>query len=302
MQLSILIPTLGRQTLQPVLFALTRCDGWATVQPEVVVVLDAPQVTDRQVWEQTQARYAHVLQMRFLESTGADRSAARNIAIDAARGEVLCFLGDDTLPTPAWLQHLTGFFMSHPEPTTALLGTALWTPVLLADPFHRWLLGSVQFQLPAYQSAFTRVWRGIQGYYYPTWRDFHTACVAVPRALLGEERFSERFTGWGFEDTELGYRLWQRGMQLHYLPEWTVYHDHLQTPEAVWQRTRESRHNAAIFESLYPELPILPRGVKRTVLTFILQLLRPLVWGCERLGLAPRLRWWYCWKRAWLGR
>ena len=114
--------------------------------------------------------------------------------------------------------------------------------------------------------------------------------------MIGSSRFFERFTGWGFEDIEFGYRLIKKGLRLHYDELCEVLHDHPQTLEGMCKNYRNARKNAKIFESLHSEVSILPRGRRRLTLKI-------LVWlaGFFPKRQFPQIFWLREWKKAWLG-
>jgi hypothetical protein len=105
------------------------------------------------------------------------------------------------------------------------------------------------------------------------WAFFSTCNASIARkALLDAGLFDEAFTGWGFEDTELGYRLQIIGMQFRPLLEPVPYH--LESEE--WDMTEAEslyhlpadkmaafRRNAAHFAGKYPDDRLLQRLLKR---------------------------------------
>lgn len=208
---------------------------------------------------------------------------ARNLGLDAATGDVIALIGDDTIPQSDWLAQIFKFHIDHPETEAAMLGKISWTPALAVDSLHRWLENHAQFD-------FKNIAR-----HGATWRHFYTSNISFKKSLLGgDERFSSAFEGWGFEDTELGYRLHGRGMLLRFEKKCEVVHDHEQRWEDVLRQTRSARKNAEKFEQLHSELEILPCGRK-------LRLLR-LAIGFSKLIPTQRARWWREWKSAWIGK
>ncbi len=163
-------------------------------------------------------------------------------------------------------------------------GKVSWTAELAADPFHQWLDRGVQFDF------------GYLKHHSPDWRHFYTSNVSFKRSLLGRELFRTKFVGWGFEDSEFGYRLMKKGMELSYDPECEVLHDDPQTLEGVLRRTKEARENAKRFETMHPEVRILPRGMKRLLLEVALVL------ALVVMPLRIQVYWWWEWKKAWLGK
>lgn len=275
MKLSIIIPTVGRETLGPVLEALHACQDFDVIDPEIIVVFDGPNHV---------ALNSHDDDLLVFE-TGkkVGVSGVRNFGIQKARGEVIVFLQDDTIPDPDWLRKVHAWHEAHPEPRLALLGRVHWTEALAKDRFHQWLDRGVQFDFPSLEKGKK-----------PDWRHFYTANISLKKEFLGDDLFDENFTGWGFEDAELGYRLSKRGLKINFDEEIKVYHDHEQSLTGLVSRTKSASANAAYFESLYPELTIRPTGFKRQFLEFF-------IWITKPLDSRPEWHWWRHWKAAWLG-
>ena len=126
------------------------------------------------------------------------------------------------------------------------------------------------------------------------WSNFYTSNVSIKREFLEENRFFAGFTGWGFEDSEFGYRLYKKGMNLIYDKDCIVYHDHKQNIDDVCRNFGNARKNALIFEKLNPELLIIPRGNKLKVLKYLIKaakFISPII---------SEVKWWYMWKEAWI--
>ncbi|MCF7846926.1 MAG: glycosyltransferase family 2 protein [Candidatus Gracilibacteria bacterium] len=276
--ISIIIPTLGRKTLFPVLRRIVACDGYDRFRPEILVVFDGE--VDPEKRKMIKKIDQKIKILRTKEKKFA--SGARNLGLEKATGDIIAFLGDDTLPRDQWLVRLERFHRIHPEKKSALLGRISWTPALARDAFHRWLQNNAQF-----------AFRSIEKH-GANFRHFYTSNISLKKALIEEDRFSEKFKGWGFEDIEFGYRMAQKGMRLFFDPEWEVLHDHAQTPEQVWNNTRNARKNAHVFESLHPELEVLPRGFR----LYVLRAFLPIAWFVA--PFYPPAEWWYEWKKNWL--
>jgi glycosyltransferase involved in cell wall biosynthesis len=55
--------------------------------------------------------------VRLIRSEGAGAAAARNRALDSARGDVVAYLDDDNVMAPLWLHGVAWAFQVHPERT-----------------------------------------------------------------------------------------------------------------------------------------------------------------------------------------
>jgi GT2 family glycosyltransferase len=275
MKLSIIIPTIGRKTLQRVLSAIVNSNDFETIAPEIIVVRDA---VEGPFLSQLETEFPQVIFLTTKEKSYS--GGARNVGLDKATGEVIVFLGDDTIPQSDWLRRVFDFHQSHPENEVALLGLISWTKELVCDSFHQWLENNAQF-------AFRSILK-----HGADWRHFYTSNISLKKELIGEERFSDQFTGWGFEDTEFGYRLFKKGMKISFLPECEVLHDHKQEENRVWEQTRNARKNAMIFEKLHPGISILPRGAKYFLLKSLIVL--------SYLIPTQKMKWWREWKKKWI--
>ena len=171
------------------------------------------------------------------------------------------------LPTPGCLEAHFRFHIHNTKLTDVALGKVDWSPDLTVTPFMHWLTTSgVQFKFDDLKSGGQT-----------DFRRFYTANISIKSAFLGSERFDERFHGWGFEDTGLGYRLTKKGMELKYFPEALVHHYHPMTDEKLEQRMRSAGRNAVLFEKIHPKAHIIPGSSKRLIQKAIATLL-PWTW------------------------
>src|SRR4051812_35988325 len=92
---SIVIPTIGRDSLRWLLAALEQMPGIDGIQ--IIVVDDRPKSPSELVLESE-----HPLVV--LRSGGRGPAAARNVGWRAATSRWVAFLDDDVLPHPYWLR------------------------------------------------------------------------------------------------------------------------------------------------------------------------------------------------------
>lgn len=194
----------------------------------------------------------HVLDLKVFTQNNAGQGVARNLGIERSGGEILLFLGDDMLPKPDLLERHYRFHSANLEKERSALGKVTWHPEIRVSRFMRWLTHSgVQFK-------FHDLSHGEQTDF---WR-FYTANISIKRELLGRERFDQDFSGWGFEDAELGYRLQEKGMELIYLPAALAEHFHKIDATSLFERQFAAGKNAVLFQKKHPEEAILPTGAK----------------------------------------
>jgi GT2 family glycosyltransferase len=227
--LSVVIPTYRRPVqLSRTLEALAR----QTAAPESFEVI----VVDNDASAAPRAEPG----VRWLRESRKGASAARNAGWRAARAPVVLFLGDDILAGRELVElHLT-FHARCPEDTAGLLGHVRWAEELRPTTFMRWLERG-------FQSDYGR----LDGGEAPWWGDFTTSQVSVKRSLLERAGgFDEERFPFLYEDTELGYRLHQLGLRLHYEPR--ARSEHLHRPDL--EEWRERMSVVAAAERRFSEL------------------------------------------------
>ena len=274
MKLTIIIPTLGRtEKLKKVINAITLCEDYNNTNPEIIIIYNGTQTQKQETYKNQN--------IKILQTKKQGASTARNIGLQKTKGEIIAFIGDDTIPTKTWLQELIKFHKTNPQPNIALLGKVSWTPELEKDPFHQWLENNGQFTYKKLKNT------------PPTYKNFYTSNISLKKSFINKEQFSEQFKGWGFEDTEFGYRLSKKGLKIKYNKNCEVIHDHKQTLENFLKNTKSARKNAKIFETIHPELKILPKGPKLLILKTAILLTTPLT------PFSKKINWWREWKKAW---
>lgn len=165
----------------------------------------------------------------IIRSSHAGRSHARNIAINSATADVLLLLADDILLRPNALQLHLLFHAEHPEASAAALGCVVWDPRIHPTPLMDWMMhGGQQNDYDAILGASTC---SAEHYFYGSF-------VSIKRRFLGETRFSESFSEYGWEDLELGSRLHNQGLILHVLHGALALHRHRYTAEEIMRRQR----------------------------------------------------------------
>jgi len=163
--------------------------------------------------------------LRVIRQDHRGRARARNVGALAAAGSVLLFLDADVRPTPgiiaAHLQHhRDGSAVAvqgrvRPDPS-ALTTTFMRARHLLPDlTVRRRVRLSPMHLTAANLSVSAEAFRRVGG-------------------------FDETFTGYGWEDIDLGWRLARAGVLLRYDPQAAVWHDHVETLEELLPKWRES--------------------------------------------------------------
>jgi GT2 family glycosyltransferase len=277
--LSVVIPTKDRaDALARTLDAL---DAQSAGSGELEVIVIDNGSSDGTV-EQVRERVQGPLPIRLLEQPSDGPAAARNAGAAAARGEVLLFLGDDTEPADKDL--LAGHLELHrarTEPTYGVLGRITWTPRKPVTPFMHWLEnGGPQFHYAEIDAGPVNP----AGYFY-------SSHASLKRSIV--ERvggFDERFPTAAVEDTELGVRLADAGLELDYHPELLVHHDHPTTPAQSLRRSVAVGRSAALYNQVRPDRPHPGVQAPRGLAWSAVRAAAPLLGALGRLPLPRRLR------------
>lgn len=260
MRFSVVIPTYNRSD------KLDRCLGALAHQIfphdayEVVVVDDGS--TDAAL-PAVLEKWNRRLSLRFFHQKNQGQGIARNVGIKHATGDIVVFLGDDSIVTPLFLHHHDLLHKKHAgaQFPVGVLGKTVWDPGLPHTPFMDWVTNgsSIFGRFGGHQFAYEKLDRGAS----PDFNFFYTSNLSIPRALLKKEHFDPDFKKYGWEDIELGYRLEKKyGLKLFYAPKALAYHDHLLTEETLVPRMEAIGRSAVFFHSKHPALKKVPTGLK----------------------------------------
>jgi GT2 family glycosyltransferase len=183
---------------------------------------------------------------RYVRQDNRGPAAARNRGWAAARGEIVAFTDDDTVPDRRWLVDLVEWFEAHPE--AGAVGGAI-------QPLRSGFLADfVQLDRLVGHGADQR---GV--------RFLVTANAAFRRwALERVGGFDESFATPAAEDTDLSFRLRAAGVPLHTCAGAVVLHDHRTTlGELVETYFKHGRG----FQALARSHPGIGAGPARTLAT-----------------------------------
>lgn len=221
--------------------------------------------------------------VRLVRQPQRGRAAARNLGAAQAAAPVLLFIDADVRPVPGMIEaHLRHY---RDGARLGVQGRTLQHPSTLTTTFMR-----ATNLLP---DLTVRRRKDLSPLHVIT-RNFSVAAAAF-REVGG---FDEAFAGYGWEDIELGLRLRQAGVSLHYEPEALAYHHHIQSLEDLLPKLRQAGEGAVyfwqkhgrparlgLFLEIHPALLPLKWLVYRTaVITRLLHALRPVA---ERHQILP---------------
>jgi GT2 family glycosyltransferase len=217
-KLTVVIPSAGRwDELAQTLDALAGVD--------VVVVVDGHEhVVPASLTGRSSVRFVTV------EHDGP--AAARNAGAAVAEGELLLFLGDDTIPSPGLVERHLARHTAEPSDRVAVLGRVLWHPRVARRRVNSWLEWSgSQFDYASLEQLESGADVG--------WGRFYTANVSLKRSLFEEVGgFDTDFKAAAYEDIDFGWRAAELGMALRFEPDAVALHLHPYSLEAARGRFR----------------------------------------------------------------
>ncbi len=238
--------------------------------------------------------------LRRLYQSNRGQAAARNLGISEATAGIILFTDDDIIPAPVLLAEHLRWHDQHPEREAAVLGYVEWSPEVRPTPFMKWL----GLDGPLFGYGWIQGKVEVDGFLF-----FYTCNLSLKTELLRQTgTFDEDFGGYGWEDTELGYRLRKNGMRLFYNPAALAYHyKHVTFAEACrraekvelawrifeqkeagrWLRSYQAQQKAAEVRrsALGRASALVPQWIKSSVLSpfkLLLDTQIPLPWRVYR--------------------
>ncbi len=255
--IAVVIPTCNRRAiLERTLDALAD----QTHRDLHVVVVDDGSTDD--TWEWLQARTERersaaaapgavtgaVPRLSIARQENLGQGAARNHGLRLVGGGLVLFLGDDVIPRRECVaEHLKAHETAAGQ--RAVVGFIDWrrsemkvTPAL------------EMVNLEGHQFGFARMKPEAE----VPFACFYTSNLSLPRDLLGDDPFDRKFSSYGWEDIELGYRLSLCGVKLYYHPAAAAEHLHPMTLRDLFHRQRLVGRGLRSLMSLHPKLARTP--------------------------------------------
>jgi len=267
MQISVVIPTYNRAAvLKECIYSLNKQD-LPKNQFEVIIVDDGSRDDTAKIAKDI-IRELNGMNITYVRQKNKGQGIARNTGIRKAKGEVILLIGDDLMATKDLLsEHLKIHFL-HPEDNAAVLGFTSWDPRLHLSPVMKWMVNgsSVLGKFGGHQFAYEK----LRGKEEADYNFFYTINISLKRNILQKYPFDPEFSGYGWEDIELGYRLQKKtGMKIYYNPQAIGYHYHVINEPEMLERMYNIGKASWIIHNKYPELRKVPSGGKLILLRII---------------------------------
>lgn len=183
---------------------------------------------------------------------GIKPTEARNNAIKIAKGKILIFLDGDMVPKPDLVKK---HFEAHDKPNLIVAGNRLWRGVIdknvlklikgkqiasiINDLHHHWPVDVDTKRREELEHKRRQEWLNSTN----PWRVCFSCNLSAPNNP--EVYFDENYEGWGNEDWELAYRLYNNGYKPVYLDDAIAFH--LETSRAITNVFRTKRHEEIVM-------------------------------------------------------
>lgn len=257
MKASIIMPTYNSVNLIiPCLISLNHQVLEEGNSFEVIVVDDGSNDGTGEAIQELAPKYE--LKYFYIDRTlASSRAAARNLGLAEAGGEVVLFLDGDHLVPPHFVQEHLKYHQEREDLVVIGFRNYLTTNEIdleeLRTGFRYDLLPE---QTPADRllavDAFSEKMNNLE----TVWYFFFTCNASVRRQSIQEAGlFHEDFKGWGLEDCELAYRLYQQGLTFVYAKNALIYHMY-HPSEFNEDRYRSWLRNLHTFQKLHPSIDV----------------------------------------------
>jgi len=224
--ISIIIPTSRyRSFIKEILAFLNEEASYLDERIEVIIVKDG--IDNRLEWENLSFNN-FTLHVFYQNHEGP--AAARNLGIRKAKGDIICFLDDDSLPQKNWLYEIT-------------------------LPFYQGNADIVSGKIISYNQTKNLPYLLEKSVYKPQKR-FATSNIAYRRKVFDKiGLFDTRFRLASWEDNDLGVRARLAGFRHIYNPQAVVKHQHEESLEEFKEKALRNGRGLAIFLKKYFSLP-----------------------------------------------
>jgi glycosyltransferase involved in cell wall biosynthesis len=234
MRISVIVPTHNRAAFLP-----RMVGAWLAqdAEFELIIINDGSSDDTKAVLDGMSN--AHV---RVVHQVNAGPAVARNRGFELARGDAVLFCDDDIVPEPgfvrAHLQALSRF------PNDASVSRVRVPDEVVMTPFQAFWRDRMHAGTDRLRTAQDMGWGG-----------FWFASLCILRNRLPNPAFSESF-GYGWEDHELGWRLWRAGVRARFNTDAIAWHVDAVTLEGMMAKWRLLGRTAWKFVGAHPNFTV----------------------------------------------
>jgi len=193
---------------------------------EIIVINDGSKDNTAEIV--SKMAYQHK-SIKLINQKNMGPGGSRNTGIKAATGDIICILSSDTYADKNWMKNIATIFSEDPK-----IGV-IQGPIL---PYK-------EITIPFYHIFSIKA---------PNW-NFPTAAIAYRASAVEEagKYFDAELSHYG-DDTDIAWRILNKGYTSKWLPETTAYHDII--PKRFWSEIKASKdgHRLVLLFKKRPEL------------------------------------------------
>lgn len=261
MNLSVIIPTYNRA--DELKICLEKLLNQKEKDFEIIVVDDGSTDHTKDVLKELTTHHSPLIALR---QSNSGQAIARNRGVMEAKGEIILFGQDDIWVEPDFLKKHLEAHQKHSQENVVVLGYSTWSPepgweanegqMVEVNDYMKFLECGWQFGYRFLKPGFVQ--------HAQPYKFFYTSNISMKKSFFEKEKFDEGFKAYGWEDMELGYRLWKNhGMKLFYEPLAKAYHHHFIPESDLPKKMRAVGKSASHFKKLHPEAWVVPTGFRK---------------------------------------
>jgi len=253
MLISVVIPVYFRTAwLEKCFSALSAQDKPNNFEMEVMVVDDGS--PNGEEIEKIVGKFKNRLKINYLYQDKRGPAAAKNLGINRSKGEIVCFIDDDSICSKDWVSQILKEFSRDAS------------------------IGIVNGKLLSYYRDDNSLAFLLEQSVYKPRKSWATCNIAYRRGVFESVGlFDERYRLASWEDNDFGFRAsWLGGIKHVYCPEAVIYHAHEQTFDEFREKGLRSGSGLGVFfRKFFLTHPALAVGVVLIIIKDIYLIFHP---------------------------
>jgi glycosyltransferase involved in cell wall biosynthesis len=259
MFVSVIIPSYNKEKRLGLVLHTLGIQNCGMERFEVIVVDDGSTDHTRDIVRSYQKSTS--LNIEYLYQLNKGRSAARNGGIRMAKGDIIIFLDDDRIVRENFINEHLRFYINKRNMNFVVLGKRMCLFLsnfeVLFQEYQRIIQKNPEelFKKAREEHYYWKKAKSVTELAGISWMSFVTGNLSVGADLIRKVGlFDEGFQGWGYEDIELGYRLWKEGTRFFINEAAINYHlEHLRNRRELEE---DIARNRTYLLNIHPEFPM----------------------------------------------
>jgi hypothetical protein len=215
--ISVLIPTFNTD-VSPLVDFLLRHHDFSSFKMEIIIWDDASNIASLGQWDYENISF-------FTSPLNMGRSKTRELLAEKAKYSYLLFLDADVLPVSTLF---LAQYLQHASEDSVLVGGIRYeSKKPESKRYFRWFYGKAREEI------------SVENRIKNPYNHFMTGNFLVPKSIFLQFPLHDVITGYGHEDTLLGYKFQQAGIQIRHIDN-PVFHLGLEENEIFFAKSKEA--------------------------------------------------------------